>query len=133
MRYNSRAPGFTNSKMENDTYAMRKKAMRFIYEANKLIPSLPRINIRIGKPDKVQVLGLACVNQLSIWINEGVITSNCADHIKFVVFHEIVHAAFGLGHFYGCRLMGEFLVEDVSSVELDTLLLHYYEIAETKF
>jgi uncharacterized protein YjaZ len=87
------AKHLTNKKMNNATFSLRKKAMAFIYEAKALVSTLPRINIRITEKSE-STMGVGNSNTTTIWLTEDTINSS---RLKEIVFHEIVHAAFGLG------------------------------------
>ena len=48
--------------------------------------------------------------------------------LKYVLYHEVVHACFGVGHVEDCRLMGpKFLPDFESSTELDYILRYYFK------
>ena len=114
----------TVRKMSDDTYKLRRKAMKFIYEAKALYPSLPRITIRIV--DNVQctdpVLGSAYLGSNTIAITAEV--TNRKD-LKRTVFHEILHAVFSQQHVEGCSLMDPITNIEISPAELDRLFLKY--------
>ena len=58
-----------NLKMNDDTYALRRKVMDVIYSAKSLIKDLPRVEVRItDKPTKSDHSGIAYLNQRVIFI-----------------------------------------------------------------
>jgi hypothetical protein len=114
-----------NKKMNNATYALRKQAMVFVRDAKALVPSLPRINVRITEQSH-SIMGVGNSASNTIWLPENTINSH---RLKEIVFHEIVHAAFGLGHYEGCKLMDAQASLNPTSTELDELLIHYSQIA----
>jgi hypothetical protein len=111
--------------MNNATFALRKQAMAFIYEAKNLVPTLPRINIRITEKSE-SIMGVGSNTTTTIWLTEDTVNSA---RLKEIVYHEIVHAAFGLGHFEGCKLMDASASLNPTSSELDSLLVHYSKAA----
>ncbi len=89
----------TNKQMNADVYAKRREVIALVYEAKRLVPNLPRINVRITDDDK-NVLGCARRGENTIWITESYVAS------RHVVFHEILHAVYSQSHVTGCLLMG---------------------------
>ena len=111
--------------MNKATISLRQKAMAFIYEAKAPIPTLPRINIRITVNSET-TMGVGN-NTITIWLTEDIVNSS---RLKEIVFHEIVHAAFGLGHYDGCKLMDAGASLYPTSTELDSLLLYDSKTAQ---
>lgn len=122
MRHTSKY--LNNKSMNSNTYALRKKVMNIVYQANELVPELPRINVRITD-DSDTIMGVGNSKTCTIWLTESTINSK---RLKEIVFHEIVHAAFGLGHFEGCKLMDAQSSLNPSNAELDDLLFQYSKI-----
>lgn len=122
MRHTSQA--LNNKNMNRETYALRKKAMDVVYQAKELVPGLPRINVRITD-DSDTIMGVGNSRTCTIWLTESTISSN---RLKEIVFHEIVHAAFGLGHYKGCKLMDAQLSLNPTSTELDELFVQYSKL-----
>ena len=88
-------------KMNDTTYAMRRKVLNVIYEAKGRGYALPRVEVRIveGLTDACAYAYLdACV----IHVGDSWVESKCLTHI---VLHEIGHAVFGLLRVEGCPLM----------------------------
>lgn len=92
-----------NKEMDEKTFILRKKAMSFIYEAKKLVPSLPRIELRITHDHEV-TLAMGRMNKNIIWVSDRAINQKEFD-LRTIVFHEILHAAFGVEHDESCPLM----------------------------
>lgn len=88
----------TNLKMSDETYKLRRKVIDYIYEAKRIYPRLPRITVRITENDD-KIAGLALVGGNTIWITSDYVAK------RGVVFHEILHACFGVRHIPGCPLM----------------------------
>lgn len=99
----SKTKKLKNKEMNTQTYKLRKEAMKFVYEAKLLDPTLPRITVRITD-NADTILGMARFNKNIIWIVEKSITKNQYD-LRTVVFHEILHAVYGIHHDESCPLM----------------------------
>ena len=91
-----------NLRMDDDTYKLRRIVIGFIYEALKVV-ALHRIDVRITE-ETDQYAGLATLNGNVLWINKGMLAYN-NNYIRALVYHEIIHACFGIGHIDGCILM----------------------------
>ena len=111
--------------MNKATFALRKQALSFIYEAKKLVPTLPRINLRITEKSET-IMGVGSRKTRTIWLTVDTVNS---ERLKEIVYHEIVHAAFGLGHYKGCKLMDANAALSPTSDELDELLVYYSKVA----
>jgi hypothetical protein len=110
-----------NKAMNNDVYKLRRQVIALIHEASKLV-DLPRINVRIAEND-TNIAGVARMGKNTIWITEQFVAS------RGLVFHEIVHAVFGLEHIPGCPLMaGDGSSLSISQVECDRLFLKYAKL-----
>lgn len=103
-----RCAKLTNKRMNDATYAERRKVMAWVYHARDLLRSagieMPRVQIRICERDP-HTLGVARVGgDLAIWISETVI--NMGDrHLRHTVLHELAHTLFDAPHKEGCPLM----------------------------
>ena len=87
------------------TYALKSTAMKYVYEAKKLLGNdFRRVNVIIGEATDQSYVGVALTGKLSILIptNTFKLTS---EQIKFVVWHEICHALGHSGHNEDCPLM----------------------------
>lgn len=119
----------TNKKMSPEVYKLRREIINLIYEAKKLVPDLPRIEVRVAH-NHSDCVGQAVLNapECVIWITEDYVAS------KEVVFHEIVHTAFGVGHVDGCPLMSPTCQpKPPSDKTLNKLFLKYAKAAQKKF
>lgn len=106
-----------NKEMSPEVYALRRKVIDLIYEAKKLVPSLPRIEVRVTENNsKYLGVGRMCGN--IIWISERSVAS------RSVVFHEILHAVFATEHVKGCPLMDP-VSQRISDKECDRLFIEY--------
>ena len=120
MRMNSSRS--TNREMNSDTYRLRRQVMSFIYEAKRLLNgNLPRINIRITDVHDHRVLGEAAMSDNKIWIPASTVDRS---DLRSIVFHEILHASFGIEHVDGCLLMDP-IVQHPSRKVTDELFLQY--------
>ena len=86
--------------MDEKTYKLRKQVMGIIYEAKKLIPDLPRVEVRISNMKGAAGLGYLGQNVIRIGLNA--INSK---NLRAVVYHELGHAVIGLQHNKDCPLM----------------------------
>jgi hypothetical protein len=104
---------FTSTKLKNldmnaDTYKLRRQVIELIYEANKLV-RLPRVDVRITERDTEgkgvgggEVLGQARMKSNIIWISKESVRSR---GLRAVVFHELLHAVYGVPHTESSPLM----------------------------
>ena len=101
----NKAKGYAkNKKMNDETYALRRKVIEVIYEAKKRV-SLPRIDVRITDVDH-KALGWAYIGQDIVYMPEQMFTNpRFKTYFKEVVLHEIVHAVTGFEHDDKCPLM----------------------------
>jgi len=105
---NMTATKHNNRKMNQDTYKLRREVMSHIYAAKKLCAeinvALPRIDVRITdvKEGCERVLGTARLNDNIVWIPASTVAR---DDLRQVVFHEILHACYGVEHDKHCPLM----------------------------
>ena len=100
----------TNRKMNDETYALKRKVMNIIYEAKKLLNNnMPRISVRIvdANSDNKDVLGVALLGKNIIWIMADTVNMS-SDRLREVVYHELVHAVYGVTHSENCELMGKY-------------------------
>jgi hypothetical protein len=114
------SPALRNKTMNADVYALRREVIALVYQAKALLPAgwLPRITVRITD-DHDRLLGCAEVGKCVIWITESYVAS------RHVVFHEILHAAFGQQHVAGCPLMGPTKKTTPDDATLDSLFIGY--------
>jgi len=112
----------THKTMSPEVYQLRRRVIALIYEAQKLIPSLPRIMVRITENDP-KILALATYNKNYIEISERAITCSDLD-LRTIVYHELVHTVFGIGHIEQCPLMRP-VHQPLSKEEAQRLFLYY--------
>lgn len=102
------AVNLKNLKMNDDVFAMRRRVIGFLYEAKKLYPEMPRVEVRIteGKElaDNKVLLGMASLRVKHISITKDAIGYD-NDKLRHVVFHELVHTLFHVLHNEKCPLM----------------------------
>lgn len=102
-----------NLKMDDEVYKLRRNVIELIYEANGLLeandlPRMPRVDIRIteeGKGDNRFVMGEAQVGQKIVWIPASSAKMS-QEELRVVVYHELLHAVYGMRHDDKCLLMG---------------------------
>ena len=92
------------NKMNDNTYAMRRKVMDVIYLAKRKGYDLPRIEVRIVNGGKEEVCGYAYLSKNIVHIKQEYINIHPAQFIHLVL-HEIVHAVTGFRHDDNCPLM----------------------------
>ena len=91
-----------NKKMNSEVYKLRRRVMNLIYEANTIV-KLPRVTVRIIEDEK-KALGYGQLGNNIIWITERAVTASEFD-LRTIVFHELIHAVYGIGHDDNCPLM----------------------------
>jgi hypothetical protein len=107
-----------NKKMSPEVYKLRRQVIELVYEAKRLVPTLPRIEVRVTDNSNSGVAGCARMNDCVIWMTEKFTAS------KQVVFHEILHAAYGIKHVEGCLLM-DAVMQKITDKQCDALLIKY--------
>jgi hypothetical protein len=90
-----------NLTMNPETYRLRRQVIDLIYEAKALVP-IPRVTVRITENDQ-RLLGQAKMKDNTIWITERAVTTR---NIRTIVYHELLHAVFGVEHDADSPLMG---------------------------
>ena len=103
MRNRFEASHYSNKQMNPNTYKMRRDVMAYIYEAKKLDPSMPRVDVRITE-DHREALATARMSDKIIWVSERAVKSGKFD-LRTIVFHELLHAVYGVKHDSLCPLM----------------------------
>jgi hypothetical protein len=94
-----------NLKMDNDTYALRRKVMNVLYEAKTYVPNLSRIEVRItDKPTHSNHSGIAYMGANVIFIPKRTLGWS-EKVIREVVLHEVLHATLSIEHDEKCPLM----------------------------
>ena len=113
--------------MNSDTYTLRRKVMSIIYEAKKLVPSLPRVEVRIVKK-------LTCKDRVSGYAYLGrnivhILDTTCdGPQLRHVVYHELCHAILGIDHHRHCKLMRPSWNYDrlCTRSECESIFIDYY-------
>lgn len=103
MRKNKTTKEFKNYQMNSDVYKLRKQVINLIYEVKQSY-DIPRIDVRIGESKSCSTLGIARLNDNIIWISEYTINKGI-DFLRNVVYHELLHTIYGIGHNEKCPLM----------------------------
>ena len=105
MKKDYTASRHTNRKMNDETYALRRVVMGYIYEAKALLgDKFKRVDVRITDCSEACVMGTARMGGCIIWIPASTI-KDPALVIRHVVFHELAHAVFNAEHNSRCPLM----------------------------
>ena len=121
-------PKVKNLEMNDEVYKLRRKVMDIIYDAKKMA-SLPRITVRITEEDdNNDIIGLARMKDNIIWISQDAIEEPKID-LRRTVYHEILHAVFGVPHKEEGVLMGPYtdIGRNYNRQELDKLFKKYVE------
>ena len=121
---NKTAYGGKMLKMDDNTYALRRKVMDVLYEIKRRGYSIPRIEVRIVDSN-TNACAYAYLGQNIAHFNKKYIGFK---NFTQIVLHEVVHATFGIGEVIGCKLMhcSEFWNNNVSESEAWELFEKYY-------
>ena len=106
-----------NLKMNDDVYKLRRQVINILYDAKDMV-DLPRIDVRITSKMKKNTLAVARMEDNIIWVQEGSINIPEYD-LREIVYHEILHAVFGVPHIKGDPLMDKYHNANLSRKELD--------------
>lgn len=104
--------GFHQMRMNDQVYALRRKVIDIIYQANdKLrgagLPKMPRQTIRIvDSKECTNVAGYAWMGQDIVHIKQDTCRR---DDLLHVVLHELCHSVLGVRHDEECPLMASCL------------------------
>jgi len=104
-------------KMNNDVYSLRREVINIIYRAKRLVPSLPRIEVRVCDNSE-RYSAFAVMGQCKIFVSENYVAA------LRTVYHEILHAVYRVPHVDGCPLMGPVYCE-IGEEEADKLFVMY--------
>lgn len=103
------SPDLKKLEMNEEVYKLRKKIIDIIYEA-KEIADLPYITVRVTEPGikvvdgkKYEIGGQALLEGNILWIPDKIIDED-KDKLRMIVYHEILHAVYGVPHIDRCVL-----------------------------
>lgn len=103
------------------THTLELRVRHLISDAERLYGSpFPPITVIITH-DSPEAYGMALLEGGIIWISERVVMS------RAVVYHELLHALFGLDHVKGCPLLDSHIDPDLDRDICDTLFIQYTE------
>ena len=126
MRKNKTTKNFTNFKMNDEVYKLRRQVMNIIYEVKNLGLNIPRIDVRIGEDKSCNVLGKGRLNDNIIWITPRAINKG-ENYLRHTVLHELIHTIYGCGHNSKCHLMKAYQPTTIKSKDkLLQLFKNYY-------
>lgn len=106
--------GLINLKMNDETYKKRQRVIKFIYEAKALLGGeMDRVEVRITEKEPIDLknkklvnyAGAASLSFKHISILDRVVKEENDLTLRGIVFHELVHTLFGVGHRSSCPLM----------------------------
>jgi hypothetical protein len=91
-----------NLDMSPEVYKLRRMVMDYVYEAKRLTGgTMPRVEVRItdnADYHAKNIAGLGSMDKLkALWIPSDLLKKP-ATYIKYVVFHEILHAVYKIQH-----------------------------------
>ena len=96
--------GASLKKMDDHTYALRRKVMDVLYEAKRRGFNLPRVEVRIVQ-NAEGVCAYAWIGQNVVHVDEKYTAEKYSWFLTRLVLHELGHAVLGLRKIEGCRLM----------------------------
>lgn len=106
-----------NKRMNNDVYKLRRQVINIIYRVKRLVPDLPRIEVRVCE-DHEKYAGVAIMGKRQIFISESFVAS------VPVVLHEILHAVYGQEHVEGCPLMDRYCASTDERIAFDLFVMY---------
>jgi predicted metal-dependent hydrolase len=115
--------GRKNLEMNGHVFALRRKVIALVYEANRLVPNLPRVEVRIVE-NEGNTLGVASLKTKHISIMANCVADN-DEILRHVVFHELVHTLFGVRHDETCPLMKALVSIPCSKQEAHAIFKQY--------
>jgi hypothetical protein len=115
--------GQKNLEMNSHVFTLRRKVIALIYEAKRLVPNLPRVEVRIVE-DEGKILGMASMMSKHISIMSSTVSDN-DDVLRHVVFHELVHTLFGVRHIETCPLMKAIVNIPATKQEIHAIFKKY--------
>lgn len=117
---------FTNYKMSNEVYKLRRKVINVLYDLKNQGYNLPRIDVRIGQSKQCQNLALARLNGKMIWISERA-TEQKENEFYHTILHELLHTIYGCEHDDKCHLMCAYQPKVVhNKTKLLAIFKNYY-------
>jgi len=102
-----------NLKMNDDTYKLRRQVINIIYDAKKMVFGIPRITVRITENHK-SMLGCAKIKGNILWITKRAIKDYTPTQLRAIVYHEILHAVYGIKHNENCPLMSSVINKNIT-------------------
>lgn len=115
--------GSKNKKMNKGTYEQRQMVMNYIYEAKRLLGEhFKRVDVRITEKMNPEALAVGSTDRI-VWVDEKTLKECSPVKLRHVVFHELGHAIFRVGHDEKSFLMQPRLPKVTSKVKQDKSLL----------
>jgi len=132
------AYGHEPMRMNDDVYALRRKVIDIIYEANRRLHErglarLPRQEVRIVDGGKTNILGYAWMGRNIVHIPKRTCEhprdSATATHtpLLYTTLHELLHSVLAVEHTETCPLMSTYHDYAVTDEEAWELFLGYFE------
>jgi hypothetical protein len=128
----------TNRDMNDETYALRRKVMEYIYRARNLTNrTMMRITIRIADmttPElkRSDILGLAQFGSGEIWIPARTIEEGY--DLQEITYHEILHSAYNIGHIPESPIMNPYSAKGhyIPPEILDQIFVSHVQVRDPK-
>jgi len=124
-----------NREMGDETYALKKKAMSYIYEAKNLVKrtfgvDMPRITLRIVDYPPESIISRNFLGCATGYGTDTVLipapTFEKKYSLKHIVFHEILHAAYCVPHIESSPLMKPVIgLKPLPDEELNRLFIEH--------
>ena len=124
-----------NRESNDETHALRKKAMQYIYEAKNLVKKtfgvdMPRITIRIVDYPPESIISRNFLGCATGYGTDTILipapTFETKYSLKHIVYHEILHAAYCVPHIKSSKLMNATISSTSLSDEvLDALFIEH--------
>jgi predicted SprT family Zn-dependent metalloprotease len=122
--------GQINMEMDEKVYRLRRKVIDLIYEAKALMPTFPRVEVRIVR-DNGNTLGQASMISKHISIMEESCSMD-TETLRHIVFHELCHTIFGIRHNDKCKLMAPTVGKGISKAEVHKIFKAYAKVHKAK-
>ena len=130
----------TSTKLRNlescaRTYGLRRRAIKHVYEARDLLRrhgiEMPRVQIRVSEsahPDYDNSLACAKLGARAVWFMDKYLATLTPRQLRWVVFHELVHAITGFRHDENCSLMSPRIPNQIPSDHvIDEIFVQYFQ------
>lgn len=101
---NRMAFGAKRINMDDEIYQLRRRVLDIIYQCKKVVPNLPRIEVRIVDLKGKATMGYAYMGQKVVHIDKDE-ANKASERLLVLVLHEVLHAVLATPHIESCKLM----------------------------